>query len=262
MANISGNIITLNEESHIKDCILSLRLICDEIVVVDSGSTDKTKEIAREMGALVVDQPYLGDGIQKNVALSHVKNDWVFSLDADERVTPELAEAINNLDLENTPYEAFSVRRRNYIGDRWIKYCGWYPDNFIRLYNRQKTKFADVKAHARVQTKNYDQLNADLIHWSYKHAGELFVKGDRFSTRGAKILFEKGRRGNGFSPVLHGGLAFIKKYFFKLGFLGGVDGLTVALSAGVNSYLKWAKLLQLQRRQSQGSTKNEDLWSL
>ncbi len=261
MASISGNIITLNEENHIRECIASLQQICDEVIVVDSGSTDQTKAIAQEMGAKVIDQPYLGDGIQKNVALTHVSNDWVFSLDADERLTPELVQVIQNLNLDKTTFDAFSVRRRNLIGDRWIKYCGWYPDHFIRLYNHKKTRFADVKAHARVQTKNYKEIQADLIHYSYKHAGELFVKGDRFSTRGAKILFEKGRRGNSLSPVFHGSLAFFKKYILKLGFLGGVDGMTVALSAGINSYLKWAKLLQLQRKAGK-STEEENLWSL
>lgn len=254
---ISGNIITLNEEKNIAACIKSMQSVCDDIVVVDSGSTDKTIDIAKGLGATIVHQPYLGDGIQKNVALSHTKHAWVLSLDADERLTSEMSNAIQQLDLSSSSVEGFSFRRQNMIGSRWIKQCGWYPDRCIRLYNTEKTRFADVKQHASVQTTSVQDINADIVHFSFKNIGELFAKpGRNFSGRAAKIMYAKGKKANSFSPFLHGLNAFIRKYIFQKGFLGGVDGMTVALSSAVNSYLKYAKLLEYQRDQS--VTKQDD----
>lgn len=254
---ISGNIITLNEENNIAACIESMQSVCDDIVVVDSGSTDKTVEIAQRLGATVVHQAYLGDGIQKNVALSHTKHNWVLSLDADERLTPEMSRAITQLDLSSSSVEGFSFRRQNMIGSRWIKQCGWYPDRCIRLYNTEKTRFADVKQHASVQAKSVQEINADIVHFSFKNIGELFAKpGRNFSGRAAKIMYAKGKKANAFSPFLHGLNAFIRKYIFQRGFLGGVDGMTVALSSAINSYLKYAKLLEYQRDPS--VTKQDD----
>lgn len=244
---ISGTIITLNEEAQIAACIQSVQRVCEEVIVVDSKSTDRTREIAAEHGAKVVVQPYLGDGLQKNIGPQHARHDWVLSIDADERLTDEMVETLRALDLSSTSYEGFAVRRRNYIGSRWIKVCGWYPDYFVRLYNRKLTQWEPVKAHAKVETERYQKLGCDLIHYSYQSVGELFRKADRFSSRSAKIAFEKGKRANAFSPALHGFNAFIRKYFFKRGFMGGVDGFTVSLSAAVNSYLKYAKLLEFQR---------------
>ncbi|MBR7888727.1 glycosyltransferase family 2 protein [Marinomonas sp. A79] len=254
---ISGNIITLNEEKNIVECIESMQAICDEIIVVDSGSTDKTIMLAKSLGATVINQPYLGDGIQKNVALKHIKNNWVLSIDADERLTIEMITSIKELQLANSEYDGFSFRRKNMIGSRWIKHCGWYPDRCVRLYNSQKTKFSDVKQHASVQAKNVRHINTDILHYSFKNIGELFAKpGRNFSGRAAKIMYAKGKRANSLSPFTHGLNAFIRKYIFQRGFMGGVDGMTVALSSAVNSYLKYAKLLEYQRDPS--VTKQDD----
>lgn len=245
---ITGVVITLNESKNIESCIQSLKQVCDEIIIVDSNSQDDTKLKAEAMGAKVITQSYLGDGIQKNVGLDYAKNDWILSLDADERLTDEAVTAIQRLDLDNTTHDGFALRRRNYIGNRWIKHCGWYPDYCIRLYNRQQTRFADVKQHAAVQAKHPDRLDADLIHYSFENLGQLFAKPGRdFSGRAAKIMYQKGKRAHAFSPFVHGLNAFIRKYLFQRGFLGGVDGMTVALSSAINSYLKYAKLLEYQR---------------
>ncbi len=245
---ITGVVITLNEERNIKECIESLQQVCSEIIIVDSESKDSTVAIAKQLGAKVINQPYLGDGIQKNVGLDYASNDWVLSLDADERLTAETVSVLKGLELNQTEYDAFALRRRNYIGSRWIKQCGWYPDYCIRLYNRHKTRFAAVKQHAAVQAKNPQRLNADIIHYSFENLGQLFAKPGRdFSGRAAKIMYQKGKRANAFSPFTHGLNAFIRKYIFQRGFLGGVDGMTVALSSAINSYLKYAKLLEYQR---------------
>ncbi|MGL4449275.1 MAG: glycosyltransferase family 2 protein [Aeromonas sp.] len=247
--SITGVIITLNEEKNIEDCILSLKNICNEIIVVDSGSHDNTVEKAKKLGARVFHQTYLGDGPQKNFGLQHATNDWVFSLDADERLTPEIINEINQLSLdEQKVYDGFAMRRRNYIGSRWIKRCGWYPDYCTRLYNRKLTQFKDVKQHSFVEAKKVNQLHNDIIHYSFNNVGELFSKSGRnYSTRSAKILYKKGRKVNAFTPLIHGLNSFIREYFFQLGILAGTDGLSISLSAALNSYLKYAKLLEYQR---------------
>ncbi|WP_375321551.1 glycosyltransferase family 2 protein [Aliivibrio logei] len=245
---ITGIVITLNESKNIVDCIQSLQKVCSEVIIVDSNSTDNTVELAEQLGAKIITQNYLGDGIQKNVGLDYAANDWVLSLDADERLTDEMIDAIRALDLTSTKHDAFAFRRRNYIGSRWVKQCGWYPDFCIRLYDRTKTRFADVKQHASVQAKNPDRINADIIHYSFENLGQLFAKpGRNFSGRAAKIMYKKGKRANSLSPFAHGLNAFIRKYILQRGFLGGVDGMTVALSSAINSYLKYAKLLEYQR---------------
>jgi len=245
---ISGIVTTLNEERNIAECIRSLFQVCDEVVVVDSHSKDRTREIAEAEGARVFTQSYLGDGIQKNVALKYVKNPWVISIDADERLTPELVQFLKATDLNTTSYDGFAVRRRNYVGSRWVKSCGWYPDYLVRIYRHEKLRFADVKQHAWVPTDNTLRIKADLIHYRYKNLGELFAKPERnYSSRGAKILWLKGKRAHAWTPVLHGTGAFLSNYFLRGGMLGGIDGLTLSLAVANNSYLKYAKLLEWQR---------------
>lgn len=246
--NISGIITTLNEEANIRDAIRSLQQVCDEVVVVDSLSSDRTADMAREAGARVVMQPYLGDGIQKNVALQYVKNLWVLSIDADERLTPELVDFIRSTDFEHTPYDGFALRRRNYVGSRWVKACGWYPDYLVRLYRHDRLRFPEVKQHATVPTRNTLRIKADLLHYRYHNLGELFAKpGRNYSTRGAKILYLAGRRAHWWSPLWHGMSAFVVNYIVRGGILGGIDGLTLSKAVALNSYLKYAKLLEYQR---------------
>ncbi|CAM3882403.1 glycosyltransferase family 2 protein [Vreelandella rituensis] len=245
---ISANIITLNEESNIGPCIDSVLQVCDEVIVVDSGSVDKTVEIAESKGAKVVFQKYLGDGFQKNIANEYVKNKWILSIDADERLTPEAVKSVNEIDFENASFNAYAFRRRNMIGSRWIRQCGWYPDFCVRLYNKDKCQFKKVEQHSSIETDKVKFLDADLIHYSFSNIGELFAKpGRNFSGRAAKILYKKGKKVNAFSPFLHGSSAFLKKYFLQRGFLEGVDGMTVSISAAISSYLKYAKLLEYYR---------------
>jgi glycosyltransferase involved in cell wall biosynthesis len=248
MKNITGIIITLNEEKNIKNCILSLQQICNEIIVVDSESVDKTREIAEELGAKVYVQPYLGDGIQKNVGLQYATHQWIFSMDADERLTPELITAIHHIDLSSATHWGFAVKRRNHIGSRWVKCCGWYPDYVVRLFNKDKLRFSETKQHATVPSTHTFKLQADLLHYTYQNIGELFAKPARnFSTRSAKIMYLNGKRANAFSPFVHGFWAFFSNYFFKKGILGGIDGLTLSIAIACNSYLKYAKLIEYQR---------------
>lgn len=242
---ITGNIITLNEAHNIKDCIISMKDICDEIIVVDSNSTDETVNIAKELGVKVIIQDYLGDGPQKNVVIEHASYDWILSMDADERLDIDMIEKIRSIKIRKEHPNAYSFKRKNYIGKRWIKYCGWYPDTFTRLYNKTKTKWKDIPGHSYIETKNVEIMDAHIIHYSYKNYHELLYKTNRFSTRGAKILLDKNKKINSLTPFLHGLSAFIKTYIIKKGFLQGLDGLTVSILAALNSYIKYAKYLEM-----------------
>lgn len=253
---ITGNIITLNEQDNIKECIESLQSVCDEIIVVDSNSTDDTVKIAESLGAKVIVQSYLGDGFQKNVVLKHAQYDWILSIDADERLDEKMIESINSVKLLDKHPESYGFSRKNYIGDRWIKHCGWYPDVCTRLYNKNFTKFRDVAGHSSVESKDVKVLDGDIIHFSYKNYHELLHKTNRFSSRGAKMFLEKNKKVSSFSPASHFIAAFFRKYILQRGFLDGIDGLTISLTASINSYMKYAKYLEMQR----SSVKSESLW--
>ncbi|WP_110693596.1 glycosyltransferase family 2 protein [Salinicola halophyticus] len=253
MAAITGVVITLDEADNIEACLASLARVCDELIVVDSGSRDDTVARAEASGARVIHQPYLGDGPQKRVGPQAASHRWVLSLDADERLTDGAVSAIQALDLDagengEASHDAYALRRRNFVGSRWIRHCGWYPDYCLRLFDRERCGFSDSRQHASVQAQNAKRLDADLEHYSFANLAELFGKASgRFSNRAAKIMYLKGKRANAMSPTLHGANAFVRKYVFQRGFLGGLDGVSVALSAAVNAYLKYAKLLELQR---------------
>ena len=154
MNAISGLVITLNEEDHIRDCLQSLFQVCDDVVVVDSNSQDRTAQYARDTGARVLDQKFLGDGPQRSFGAQHCKHDWVFYIDADERVEGDLVRDIQSLDLDDQNIEAYECRRKNYFNGRWVKVAGQYPDYVCRLYNKTKTDFSPLKTHARIEPEN------------------------------------------------------------------------------------------------------------
>ena len=246
--SISGIITTLNEEQNIAQAIASLQQVCDEVIVVDSLSTDATVDIARQCGAIVVEQAYLGDGIQKNVALNHIHNLWVLSIDSDERLSDELVRFIRSTDLEQSTYDGYAFRRRNYIGSRWVRCCGWYPDYLVRLFRHDRLRFRDTKQHSGIPENNTLRVKYDLLHYSYRSAGDLFAKpGRNFSTRSAKVLYLSGRKVRPWTPLLHFSGAFLSNYFLKGGILAGIDGFSLTLSKALNSYLKYAKVLEWQR---------------
>jgi len=251
---ITANIITLNEEKNIQECIESLKNVADEVIVVDSLSIDNTTQIAKNLGAKVIEQSYLGDGFQKNVVLQHASNNWILSIDADERLDNTMIEAILHIKERTNHPDAYSFKRKNYIANRWIQHTGWYPDICTRLYNKNSAKFRDVAGHSSVQAINIELLDGNIIHYSYKNYHDLLHKTNRFSTRGAKMMYEKGRRTTAFSPAIHFLAAFFRKYFLQRGFLDGLDGLTISLTASINAYMKYAKLYEMQNSSEQSSS--------
>ncbi|MBU0631298.1 glycosyltransferase family 2 protein [bacterium] len=244
---ITANIITLNEEKNIADAIRSVQEVCDEVLVVDSLSSDRTCEIAESLGAKVIKQAYLGDGPQKAFGAPLAANEWILSIDADERLDKNAIEAIKNIDLDATTYDAFSFARKTFIGKHFIKL--WYPDRVTRLYNRQKCGFSTAGGHARVQTANVKDLDADMLHYSYEDYSQMIKTTHKFITRGARISHEEGKRAGSFDPFLHGAGALFKALVLKGGAFHGIHGWNVAVISAFSSYMKYALMLEMQENE-------------
>ncbi len=244
---ITANIITLNEEKNIEEVIKSVQEVCDEVLVVDSLSSDRTCEIAESLGAKVVKQEYLGDGRQKAFGTPLAKYDWILSIDADERLDTNAIEAIKNLDLDSTRYDAFSFARKSYVGKNFIKL--WYPDRVTRLYNRTKCGYTTAGGHARVDTQNVKDLDADMLHYSYEDYAHMIQTTHKFITRGARIAYQEGKRASKFDPFLHGVGALFKALILKGGAFHGLNGWNVAVISAFSSYMKYALIVEMQENE-------------
>jgi glycosyltransferase involved in cell wall biosynthesis len=244
---ITATIITLNEEKNIEDVIKSVQSVCDEILVIDSLSTDRTCEIAQSLGAKVIKQAYLGDGPQKAFGAPYATNDWVLSIDADERLDTNAIEEIKKLDLEHTKHDAFSFARKTYVGQNFIKL--WYPDRVTRLYNKQLCGYSKAKGHAKVEAKNICDLKADMLHYSYDDYIHMVRTTEKFIKRGAVLALEDGKRANAYDPILHGLGALFKALILKGGAFHGINGWNVAVISAFSSYMKYAVMLDMQRNE-------------
>lgn len=244
---ITATIITLNEERNIEEVIRSAQRVCDEVIVVDSLSADRTVELAQAAGAKVVLQPYLGDGPQKQVGVPLAKNDWIFSIDADERFDDNAVAFLETLDLDRTPFARFSIRRKTFVGDKWIKV--WYPDRTTRLYHRNKASYEASIGHASVVGGKLGKIDGDLLHYSYRDYADLARRVEKFSARGARQLLAKGGRISPLAPVTHGLARFFRHYLLKGGFREGLDGLNIAVTSAYGVYMKYAIAIEQQRKQ-------------
>lgn len=247
---ISTIIITYNEERNIKKCIESVKEISDEIIVVDSFSTDRTEEIAISFGVNFSKNPFAGYIEQKNHALSLAKFDYVLNVDADEVLSNELKKSIVEVKKNPGGFEGYDFNRLTNFCGQWIRHCGWYPDTKLRLFKRESGYFTGKNPHDRVEFRNDDSkikhLEGDLLHYSYKTLTEHIHQINRFSTIGAHSAKEKGKK---VIPVIHifGNpiFTFIKKYFFQLGMLDGYYGFIISLNTAYSKYLKYIKLREL-----------------
>ncbi|MEY4331499.1 MAG: hypothetical protein RLZZ196_237, partial [Bacteroidota bacterium] len=221
-------------------------------VVIDSNSSDQTQVIAKEYGAIVqVTDDWPGFGVQKNRAVSLAKNDWILSIDADERVTTELAQEINDL-LEAGPrFQAYKIPRLSWYCGRFIKHSGWHPDYVLRLFNRQSARFSDDLVHERVLCGGeVHRLDNPLLHYSFQNFSEVLSKIDRYSSASAEQLYLHGVKSSLLSAVWHGLWAFVRTYVFQAGFLDGGHGFALAVSNAEGTYYRYLKLwlLNQQRR--------------
>lgn len=239
---ISCIIIAKNEERNIGACLESLGW-ADEIIVVDSGSADRTKEIcARYPRVIYSDHPWQGFGPQKNRALGLATSEWVFSIDADERVTPELAEEILGV-ISRPSHDAYLVRRKNFYRGSWVRRSGWWPDEVLRLFRRGAARFNDRIVHESVEFNGpAGRLVNPLEHHSYHSAGDFISRVDRYSTLGAHLLKERGKKAGTTSVLARTVMAFLRSYVFRMGFLDGRAGLLIAFSTAEVTFYKYMKL--------------------
>lgn len=243
-------VITKNEAHNIGACLQSV-LFADQLVVLDSGSTDDTLTIARRMGAEVTENTdWLGFGVQKNRALALANCDWVLSLDADERVTPELQLQIKAA-ISNASFDVYSLPRLSSYCGQYMRHSGWYPDRITRLFRRHAAQFSSELVHERVITNStIGQLGAPLLHESFKNFEAVQDKANRYSTAGAQILFDKGKPSSVGKALAHGFWAFFRTYVLRRGFLDGQMGLALAISNAEGTYYRYLKLWLMQKRKS------------
>lgn len=254
-ATLSVAIITLNEEANLARTLASVAW-ADDLVVVDSGSTDRTEAIARSYGARFIREPWRGFAAQKNLAIDLCNSEWVLSLDADERVTPELAASIQQVLASSPARTAYSVPRRNYFLGRWIRHGGYYPDAKLRLFPRGAARFKETPVH---ETAAFDgrveRLSGDLLHDAYPTLSGYLEHMQRYSTLGAEVALGRGRTGRGLfwfldGVVLNPVVTFFYNYVIRLGILDGREGLLLHLYH--SSYVSWkyAKAWERARRQT------------
>lgn len=241
MAELSVILITKNEAVNIRACLESVAW-ADEIIVVDSGSTDDTLAIARDFTPHVHVHDWPGFGAQKNRALDYATREWVFSIDADERVTPELRAEIETV-LAGPQADAYRVPRLSSFCGRFMHHSGWRPDYVLRLFRRSKGRFSDALVHESVQLQgSVGQLRQSLLHYSYRDFEDVIAKLNSYSSASAAMLQRRGRRGGLAQAIYHGLWAFVRTYFLRAGFLDGREGFMLAVMNAENSYYRYIKL--------------------
>ena len=247
MNSLSVIIITKNEAANIATCIESVAW-ADEIVVVDSGSSDDTPDICRGLGAKVYEHDWPGFGPQKNRALDYATGDWVLSLDADERVSPELRAEIQSAMLKGRA-DAYEIPRLSSFFGRYIRHSGWRPDYVTRLFKRGAGRFSDDLVHERViVTGSTVKLRQSIMHESFRDAEELLAKIDHYSSAGALMLHKKNRTSSLKQAVAHALWAFLRSYILRAGFLDGREGFMLAVSNAEGTYYRYLKLMLLNKK--------------
>lgn len=245
---LSVIVITRNEQTNIGECLRSVDF-ADEIVVLDSNSSDQTAEIARSLGAKVhVTSDWPGFGPQKNRALAIAKGDWVLSIDADERVTSDLKTDILKAVANTSGVLAFRIPRRSRYCGQFMRYSGWSPDWVVRLFRRGEAQFSDDLVHERLLVQGATgELKSPLLHLSFPDFESVLDKANRYSTAGAQAMRQKGKSASLLSAVGHGAWAFFRTYVLRRGFLDGQLGLALAISNAEGTYYRYAKCWLMTR---------------
>lgn len=246
MAGVTAIVITRDEAAHIEACLDSVAW-ADEMLVVDSGSTDGTPDLARAKGARVVVRDWPGYSAQKNFAAGEARNDWIISVDADERVTEALAGEIRST-LTRTPAEAgFRIPRVTWHLGRWIRATDWYPDYQLRLYDRRRASWKSRPVHESVEaTGATGYLRQDLQHYAYRNIAHHHATMDRYTTLAAAQMHAEGRRAGLFDLTIHPAAAFVRNYVLRRGFTEGTPGLIISAMNAYYVFLKFAKLREMR----------------
>jgi len=242
LPKLSACIISYNEESKIEDCLKSLQPVVDEIIIIDSNSTDNTLNIAQKYTDKIIQHDFQGYGKQKNFAVEKANNDWIISLDCDERLSPELQKSLQNIKENLDSHCVYSMARKTFYVYRWLNHC-WYPDKNVRLFNKTKTKWFDYDVHESVDTSNMKTcfLSGDILHYSFDSISDHLKVIDKYTQIGAEDLLRKNKKISVISPLTHASWTFLKLYILKRGFLDGFAGLTVAVLSYMHVYIKYSK---------------------
>ena len=238
---ISATIITFNEERNIARAIESLRC-CDEILILDSGSNDRTVEIAKKLGARVVEASWSGYAAQKNIAAELASNDWILSLDADESLSEALEAEIWRIKKSGPEFEGYTVPRlAQYLG-RWILHSGWHPDRKVRLFDRHKAQWVGTFVHESVKVNgSVGHLRSNLLHFTCNSLSEHLRSMDGYTTLAAQEIVARGKQVSFRRLLLDPPWTFFRTYVLKLGFLDGTEGLILAYMAGFYNFVKYSK---------------------
>jgi glycosyltransferase involved in cell wall biosynthesis len=252
MIKISAVIITLNEERNIGRCLESISGIADEIVVVDSGSTDATEAICRKKNVKFIHHAFEGHIEQKNFAVTQCHHEYILSIDADESLSPELTKSISEL-KSNWEKDGYTFNRlTNYCG-KWIHHCGWYPDRKLRLFKKGKGKWAGSNPHDRFilnEPASVGRLKGDLLHYSYYTIEDHLRQVNKFTDIGALSAYKEGKRSSILKMLIKPKIRFIRDYIFHLGILDGYYGLVICRISSDATFIKYVKLYELQKKKA------------
>lgn len=247
---ISVTILTKNNQKYLSQVLSALKSF-DEVVVYDTGSTDETISIAKQYpNVTVFEAPFIGFGPTHNLASATAKHDWILSIDSDEVVTQEMSQEILSLQLD--PNCVYSFPRNNYFNGKFIRWCGWYPDRQIRLYNRTKTRFTDAQVHEAIISNGMKHvpLNKPMIHYSYESLSDFLSKMQTYSTLFA--VQNKGKKSSSpIKAILHAWFAFFKSYILKRGFLGGYEGFVISSYNAHTAFYKYLKLYEANQKMTE-----------
>jgi (heptosyl)LPS beta-1,4-glucosyltransferase len=245
---LSVAIITKDEEERLPACLQGLGF-ADEILVVDSGSKDRTVDVARSYGARVLIEDWRGFSGQKQFAVDSCSHDWVLILDADERVPGETAKLITReMRIRESETAAYSFMRKNYFHGRWIKHCGWWPDRIVRLVDRRRGRFDGEPVHEHwIAEGKIRELETAVEHMSFHNYSQMVMKMERYSNLTSLALFRRNVKAHAFAAVSHGLWMFVKSYILEMGILDGFDGFFISVANAGGSFLKYAKLRERWR---------------
>jgi len=253
---LSVVIIAKNEEQAISDCLKSLSWV-DDVLIVDDFSEDKTVEIAKSFGARVIQKKMENEGKHRNEAYQLAKHEWVLSLDADESVSSELKEEIHYLLQGQSTYSGFSIPLRNYIGDRWVRYGGWYPAKKLRLFQKSRFAYEEVGVHPRGFLDGaVGSLNGDIVHKGYPNFSHFLQSLDRQTTLEAEKWFNESRPIGPFKCFVKAWTRFIKRYFLKQGYRDGTVGFVVAFFDSLYQILSYVKYWELKKNATRQARKS------
>ncbi len=252
-SGISVTIITLNEEANIERAIGSVAW-ADEVIVVDSGSTDRTRELAKKLGARVYSNPWLGYGQQKNFAHEKAKEQWVLNIDADEVVTSELREEILSQITQGST-SGFKIPRKTWFLNRWIMHGGWYPNYLMRLAKKSDAKWTEPAIHEELLVRGViENLKNPLLHYTFVDLKDQVTRNVRYAGLGADQLIASRARPSLVKLLLKPIGKFIETYFFKLGFLDGLPGFFISINASHSMFLKYARVFEKNWSQDHANT--------